>query len=85
MCNRYAKYGVEFRVYPEECVRITALDAQRELKKGIYGSGYLLSAEKAKEHAARDQAARDQAAATRFDLSNRERELQAELLRNKSF
>ena len=57
-----SKYGQDFRVGFDECQRISALDAQKEQGKAIYGSGYLLS----------EKAAAEKAAATRWQLSDRE-------------
>lgn len=42
MLARYSKYGVDFGVKPGECEFIRALDMQRDMGKGIYGSGYLI-------------------------------------------
>ena len=42
MMQKMARYGVHFRVRREEC-SLCDLDAQRAMKKEIYGSGLLLS------------------------------------------
>jgi len=42
LCQKWAKYGVNFAVMPEECIYVDALDAQREARKTIFGGGYLL-------------------------------------------
>lgn len=42
MLARYSKYDIDFAVEPTECEFIRALDMQREMGKGIYGSGYLI-------------------------------------------
>ena len=60
-----AKYGQELRIAKGESVRVSALDAQKEQGKGIFGGGYLIS----------EKAAAEKAAATRWPLSEREREL----------
>lgn len=39
MLNRYSKYGIDFRVMPGECARISALDHQREHGKAVFGGG----------------------------------------------
>ena len=57
-----SKYGQDVRIGFDECQRISALDAQKEQGKAIYGSGYLLS----------EKAAAEKAAATRWRLSERE-------------
>ena len=64
MLNRYAKYGVKFAVSVAESERIGTLDAQRPIKKSIFGNGYLLS---------------EKAAAVCFELSQRERAIVARL------
>ena len=66
----FAKYGQDFRVDPSECARISALDAQREAGKAIYGTGFLIS-----EKAAAEKAAAEKAAAHRWPLSEREVEI----------
>ena len=65
MMQRYAKYGVDFRVVRGECTRITRLDAQKSKKKEIFGTGLLLS----------NKAAAEKAAAERWELSEREKEI----------
>ena len=74
MLARYSKYGIDFRVGPQECSFTRALDAQRVQNKAIYGSGYLIS-----ERAAAERAAAERAAAERFALSPRERDVIASL------
>ena len=87
MMQKMARYGVHFRVRREECQLVRSLDAQRAMKKEIYGAGLLLS----DQAAARKQNAEKQAAenarkqaedAICYELSERERELVEEL--NKS-
>ena len=83
MLGRYAKYGVRLEVKPGDCARVSALDAQREAGKRIYGGGLLLSDEAAGHHeraeraaaerAAAERAAAERAAAHRWELSDRER------------
>lgn len=77
MVQRYSHYGVDFRVLPEDCTFIPAMDAQRAVGKSIFGGGYLLSeraaAERAAaERAAAERAAAERAAAQRWTLSARE-------------
>ena len=76
MMQRWSKYGVEFRVRADECVRVSKLDANP--KKGIYGGGLLLSERAAAERAVAERAAAERAAAERarahvWELSDRER------------
>jgi hypothetical protein len=78
--GQFSKYGVPFKVAPEECERISALDAQKEAGKAIYGCGFLISekaaAEKAAaEKAAAEKAAAEKAAATVWQLSDREKQI----------
>ena len=73
--QRYAKYGIDFKVKKGECVRISRLDAQKPKKKEIFGSGLLLSETKAAEKAAAEKAAAEKAAAEVFVLSEREKEI----------
>ena len=94
MLQKYSKYGVEFSVSRSECVRISALDAQRDAGKSVYGSGLLLSnkaaaakaaAERAAAEraaaakAAAERAAAERAAATVWELSDREKSIVLEL------
>ena len=72
---KFSRYGVAFGVRAESCYRISELDAQKAVKKGIYGSGYLISAAAAAEAAAAEAAAAEAAAATVWKLSDREREI----------
>lgn len=81
--QRYSHYGIDFRVMPWECVRVPALDAQRETGKSIFGGGFLLSDRAAADRAAADRTA-DYVAAERvtvyrWELSARERAIVAEL------
>lgn len=80
MLGKYVGRGVRLEIKPDECMRVSALDAQRDIGKAIYGGGLLLSDAAAKRHAAAEQAAAEQAAAEQataytFKLSEREREL----------
>ena len=68
--GRWSKYGVDFQVPGDECVRIAELDEQKEQGKAIYGGGFLLS-----ERAAAERAAAERAAATKWKLSDREKEI----------
>ena len=74
MAQRWAGYGVEYRLQADECMRISALDAQRPYGKSIFGGGYLLSEKAAAEKAAAEKAAAEKAAAKEWSLSAQERE-----------
>ncbi len=65
MANRYSRYGVDFRVNRCETMLIDELDAQKENKVAIYGKGLLIS----------EKAAAEKAAATKWELSEREKEI----------
>ncbi len=67
MLDRYAKYGINMKVSRKECLLISKLDEQKKVGKSIYGSGLLLSDQKAAE-----KAAAEKAAAIRWKLSDRE-------------
>ena len=63
--QKLSKYGVALDVAPEDAIYTGALDAQRAMKKSIFGGGFLLS----------ERAAAERAAATRWSLSDREQEI----------
>lgn len=39
----YSRYGIDYRVMPDECIRISELDEQKAEQKAIFGGGLLLS------------------------------------------
>ena len=73
MLQRYSTYGIEMKVYRDECLAIAALDEQRKRGKTIFGGGLLISERAAAERAAAERAAAERAAAERWSLSLRER------------
>ena len=85
MVNYLSAHGVEYAVQSKDACFVRALDDQKKHRKGIYGSGFLLSdksknakvkAEKAaKEKAAAKEVADKAAAAQRWQLSDRELEI----------
>ena len=77
--QRWTRYGIDFRLDKEACVRVSGLDAQKESGKSIYGGGFLLSERAAAERAAAERAAAERAAATRWKLSEREQRIIANL------
>ena len=84
MVQRYSRYGVDFRVMPEDCTFIRALDAQRESGKETFGGSFLLSERAAAERAVADRAvveraAAERAAVTRWTISERERSIVSRL------
>lgn len=76
MLRRYSKYGIDLSIRRADCAHISKLDAQKELKKAVYGSGLLLS-----ERAAAEKAAAEKAGDNVFvwQLSEREKALVASL------
>lgn len=77
--QKYAHYGIDFKIRRGECVWISALDAKKLEKKTIFGQGLLLSDRLAAEHAAVKKAAAEKAAAVVWQLSEREKEIIAGL------
>ena len=78
MMQRYARYGVDFKVMREDCMQIRTLDEQRQ--GAIFGSGLLLSEKAAAEKAAAEKAAAEKATAEKtiakiYRLTDREMEL----------
>ena len=67
---QYSRLGVDYRLEKADCIRISALDAQRPSGKAIFGSGFLLS-----DRAAADRAAAEKKLAVIWTLSDRERAL----------
>ena len=72
--NKLAKYGEALQFYERDCLFTRAMDAQREDEKAIFGGGFYLS-----NQAAAEKAAAEKAAAHRWQLSERELHLIAEL------
>lgn len=85
MLGYWGKYGVDYRLAFDDCVRVSALDAQKKEGKAIYGGGFLLSqaaaAQAAAAQAAAEKTAAEKAAAEKetttqvWELSDREREI----------
>ena len=63
MMQRYTRYGVDLKIYADDCHQVGSLDAQKRAGKAIFGSGLLLC----------ERAAAERAAATRWELSDREK------------
>ena len=61
----FSKYGEELKIERKSAQKIGELDAMKESGKTIFGGGYLIS----------EKAAAEKAAATRWPLSDREREI----------
>lgn len=72
MLQKYSKYGIDYKVHRGECEKISALDAQRNAGKAVFGGGLLLCSRAAAERAAAERAAAERAAAHVWKLSPRE-------------
>ena len=70
MCQRWCKYGVEYKLLVSDSLPIGALDAQRSRGLSIFGNGFILGS-----RAAAERAAAERAAAERWTLSEREKEI----------
>ena len=73
--QRWTRYRVNYKLRAEDAVFIRALDAQRDVGKAIFGSGYLIKADAARARAQAEQAAaaeRERERETRWRLSARE-------------
>lgn len=71
----YSRLGITFNGLTNECVKIARLDAQKESDKGIFGSGLLLSREKAAEREKAEREKAERKKAERWELSKREKEI----------
>ena len=77
--GRFSRHGAEFRAERGRATLVSKLDAQRGEGKAIFGAGVLLSDGAAKAAAMADAAARREAEPVRWELSERERQIVAEL------
>ncbi|MDU5914464.1 MAG: hypothetical protein E6Z25_00110 [Negativicoccus succinicivorans] len=80
--KKLVRAGVKFEIPKNGGHMIRRLDAQRPIKKAIFGAGMLINSERAEEFAAAERAAAERAAAERahvFELSERERAIINEL------
>jgi len=73
--DSFAKYGIDFVIPRSESERVSALDAQRQFKKSIFGCGWLVSkrVKAEREKAEREKAEREKD--FRWELSEREKEV----------
>ena len=77
MLTNFSRYGIDFEVAKDECFFIRQLDSQKESKKCLFGSGYLISERKRaeREKAEREKAEREKAEREKayvWELSERE-------------
>ena len=70
IAQRWCKYGVNYTLRRCDCLRISALESQKEKGDTIFGGGFLLSKRAAAERAAAERAAAERAAAERWDLTD---------------
>ena len=83
---RWCKYGVDYTLKRSDCVKITALDEQKESGDAIFGGGFLLSEQAAIERANAEKAAIEKAAiekTIKWELSARELEIVQRLGKNR--
>ena len=71
MLTNFSRYGIDFEVAKDECFFIRQLDSQKESKKVLFGSGYLISERKRAE---REKAEREKAEREKADREKAERE-----------
>ena len=74
MMQKMARYGIEYQVERRQCLHVGSLEAQKAVKKSIFGGGLLLS-----EKAAAEKAAAEKASTIVFELSEREKDLVRQL------
>ena len=80
--SNFSKYGIDFSVKDEECVFIGGMDAQKKVKKQIFGHGFLVSDKKVADKKVADKKIADKKIAEReiiWELSERERGIIEEL------
>lgn len=70
-----SKYGVEFSAMVEETLKVSELDIQKEVGKSIFGGGYLLSENKAKDKELAQAKIKGKQALRVWTLSEREKKL----------
>lgn len=72
-----ASHHTTLRVRRGECRKVPALDSQRAAGKAVFGGGLLLSERATAERAEAERRAAERAEARRWELSDRERRMQA--------
>ena len=80
--KKLAKAGIAIAIPKNGGHMVRRLDAQRPIKKAIFGAGMLINSERAQEFAAAERAAAEREAVERahvFELSERERAIINEL------
>ena len=82
MVQKWSSYGINYKLLHRDARMISALDAQKVVRKSIFGDGYLLSERAAAERAAAERAAAERAVAECWQLSERELKIVQELSRS---
>ena len=77
MLQKYCAYGIDFVIPKGECMRVSALDDQKDKKKTVYGGGLLVNERLAAERLAAERLVRRQKEI--WELSERELEIVKEL------
>lgn len=80
--ERAAKRGKTFKLKPDECYFVRRIDAQKEIKKAIFGAGFLIPDNRANE-LEKIIGERDDEGARVFKLSKRERQIIKEMKQEK--
>lgn len=71
----FSKYGIEFSAGQNETCKIGALDEQKKHRKTIFGGGYLMNTEKAKENLLARALAESNSGIMKWSLSQREADI----------
>lgn len=78
--QRMTQRGIYWKVKKNECIKVNALDDQKQYKKTIFGTGFLISEQAAAERAEAERRAKGQLSQTqRWKLSEREKGIIATL------
>ena len=80
--ERAAKRGKTFKLKTDECYFVRQIDAQKEIKKTIFGAGFLIPDNRANE-LEKIIGERDDKGARVFKLSKRERQIIKEMKQEK--
>ena len=75
MLHQFAKYGIPFTVCKKECEPISALDAQKDSGKAIFGKGYLVSDAVVERILEAERMVEERRDFTAWELSERELEI----------
>lgn len=73
--QKLAGRGIDLRIREEDCFFIRVLDSQRNMKKSLYGAGFLLSKNATAEKKAAEKKAAEKDKIIELELSDREKEI----------